>query len=405
MGDAILVVNAGSSSIKFKLYRVADGAPVALLAGAMSGIGVRPALSVKDGAGRGVEECRFPAGDVPDAAAAQHILADWLRHHVGEAAIAAVGHRVVHGGPLYAEPVLVDDAVLGQLESFIPLAPLHQLGNLEPIRVLRRRRPDLPQVACFDTAFHRGQPEASDRFALPRALYDEGVRRYGFHGLSYEYVAGRLREIAPEVAGGRVMIAHLGSGASLCALRDGRPQETTMSFTALDGVPMGTRSGSLDPGVVLHLIEHARMTPAEVGHMLYHESGLRGLSGLSGDVRALLASDRPEAALALDVFCRRVAPAVAALSVTLGGLDALVFTAGIGENAPAIRERIVAALGWAGLASDDEANRAGADRIDAPGSRAAIRIVPTDEELTIARHTLRLLSRRLLARPTPAAKP
>ena len=398
MSDVVLVVNAGSSSIKFKLYRVAGGAPAAFLIGAMSGIGSRPALSVKDGTGRIVEEDRFAAEDVPDASAAQHRLADWLRHHVGETAITAVGHRVVHGGPTYAEPVLVDDAVLRRLESFIPLAPLHQLRNLDPIRVLRQRRPDLPQVACFDTAFHRGQPAESDRFALPRALYDEGVRRYGFHGLSYEYVAGRLRAIAPEIAAGRVVIAHLGSGASLCALRDGQAQETTMSFTALDGVPMGTRSGSLDPGVVLHLIEHTGRSPAEVGHMLYHESGLLGLSGLSGDMRALLASDRPEAVLALDVFCRRVAQAVAALAVTLGGLDAVVFTAGIGENAPAIRERVVAALGWAGLSLDDEANRAGAGRIDAPGSRAQIRIVPTDEELTIARHTL-----RLLARTAPAA--
>jgi acetate kinase len=401
MSDVILVVNAGSSSIKFKLYRAEGGAPAPILTGAMSGIGTRPALAVRDGAGATVEESRFAAEDVPDASAAQHRLADWLRHHVGETAITAVGHRVVHGGPTYAEPVLVDDAVLRRLESFIPLAPLHQLRNLDPIRVLRQRRPDLPQVACFDTAFHRGQPEPSDRFALPRALYDEGVRRYGFHGLSYEYVAGRLREIAPGTAAGRVVIAHLGSGASLCGLRDGRSQETTMSFTALDGVPMGTRSGSLDPGVVLHLIEHKGMTPSEIGHMLYHESGLLGLSGLSSDVRALLASDRPEAALALDVFCRRVAQAVAALAVTLGGLDALVFTAGIGENAPAIRQRVVAALGWAGLSLSGEANRSGAGRIDAPDSRAQIWIVPTDEELTIARHTQHLLARRL---PAPTAQ-
>ncbi len=397
MSDVILVVNAGSSSIKFKLYRVADGAPALLLAGAMSGIGSRPALSVTDGAGAVVDARGYAPGDVPDTAAAQHCVADWLRHHVGEAAITAVGHRVVHGGPTHAEPVLIDDAVLRRLESFVPLAPLHQLRNLDPIRVLRQRRPDLPQVACFDTAFHRGQPEESERLALPRALYDEGVRRYGFHGLSYEFVTGRLREIAPGVAGGRVVIAHLGSGASLCALEDGRPRETTMSFTALDGVPMGTRPGSLDPGIVLHLIAQKGLSPAEVGHMLYHESGLLGLSGLSGDVRMLLASDRPEAALALDVFCRRVAQAVASLAVTLGGLDALVFTAGIGENAPAIRQRVVAALAWAGLSLDEAANRAGAGRIDAPGSRAEIRIVPTNEELTIARHTL-----RLLGRPVPA---
>ncbi|QIJ73529.1 acetate/propionate family kinase [Methylobacterium sp. NI91] len=393
MNDSILVVNAGSSSIKFKLYRI-DGADLALLlGGGMSGIGGTPLLTVKDGRGAVLEERRFTPGDVPDASAAQHHLEDWFAHHRGAESIVAVGHRVVHGGPDFAEPVLVDDAVLRRLESFIPLAPLHQLGNLDPIRVLRQRRPDLPQVACFDTAFHRGHPELSDRFALPRFLHAEGVRRYGFHGLSYEYVAGRLRDLAPETAQGRVVVAHLGSGASLCALKGGRSQETTMSFTALDGVPMGTRCGALDPGVVLHLIEHKGMSPAEVGHMLYHESGLLGLSGLSNDVRTLLASDRPEAALAVAFFCRRVAQAAASLAVTLGGLDAFVFTAGIGENAPEIRQRIVAELGWAGLILSNDANRSGVARLDAAGSRAQIWIIPTDEERMIARHTLRLLGR------------
>ncbi|AWI87240.1 acetate kinase [Methylobacterium sp. DM1] len=393
MNDSILVVNAGSSSIKFKLYRI-DGADLALLlGGGMSGIGGTPLLTVKDGRGAVLEERRFTPGDVPDASAAQHHLEDWFAHHRGAESIVAVGHRVVHGGPDFAEPVLVDDAVLRRLESFIPLAPLHQLGNLDPIRVLRQRRPDLPQVACFDTAFHRGHAELSDRFALPRHLHDEGVRRYGFHGLSYEYVAGRLRDLAPETAQGRVVVAHLGSGASLCALKGGRSQETTMSFTALDGVPMGTRCGALDPGVVLHLIEHKGMSPAEVGHMLYHESGLLGLSGLSNDVRTLLASDRPEAAMAVAFFCRRVAQAAASLAVTLGGLDAFVFTAGIGENAPEIRQRIVAELGWAGLILSNDANRSGVARLDAAGSRAQIWIIPTDEERMIARHTLRLLGR------------
>ncbi|CAO4165306.1 acetate/propionate family kinase [Methylorubrum aminovorans] len=393
MNDSILVVNAGSSSIKFKLYRI-DGADLALLlGGGMSGIGGTPLLTVQDGRGAVLEERRFTPGDVPDASAAQHHLEDWFAHHRGAESIVAVGHRVVHGGPDFAEPVLVDDAVLRRLESFIPLAPLHQLGNLDPIRVLRQRRPDLPQVACFDTAFHRGHSELSDRFALPRFLHDEGVRRYGFHGLSYEYVAGRLRDLAPETAQGRVVVAHLGSGASLCALKGGRSQETTMSFTALDGVPMGTRCGALDPGVVLHLIAHKGMSPAEVGHMLYHASGLLGLSGLSNDVRTLLASDRPEAAMAVAFFCRRVAQAAASLAVTLGGLDAFVFTAGIGENAPEIRQRIVAELGWAGLILSNDANRSGVARLDAAGSRAQIWIIPTDEERMIARHTLRLLGR------------
>ncbi|CAO4156714.1 Acetate kinase [Methylorubrum thiocyanatum] len=399
MSDSILVVNAGSSSIKFKLFRIADRDLTPALSGGMSGIGSTPALKVRDGRGSVLADRRFEAGEVPDASAAQHHLADWLLHHLGDAAIVAVGHRVVHGGPTFTEPVRIDDAVLRTLETFIPLAPLHQLGNLDPIRVLRERRPDLPQVACFDTAFHRGHPELSDRFALPRFLYDEGVRRYGFHGLSYEYVAGRLREIDPDVASGRVVIAHLGSGASLCALADGRSQDTTMSFTALDGLPMGTRSGALDPGAVLHLIEHKGMSPAEVGHMLYFESGLLGLSGISNDVRTLLASDRSEAAMAIDFFCRRVAQATAALAVTLGGLDAFVFTAGIGENAPEIRRRVIAALGLTGLILSNDANGSavapldGPVRIDAPESRAPIWVVPTDEELMIARHTMRLLGR------------
>ncbi|AMB43622.1 acetate/propionate family kinase [Methylobacterium sp. AMS5] len=393
MRDSILVVNAGSSSIKFKLYRI-EGADLALsLSGGMSGIGGTPALRVTDGSGALLEDRRFEADAVPDASAAQHHLADWLVHHLDDTTIVAVGHRVVHGGAAFAEPVLIDDAVLRRLETFIPLAPLHQLGNLDPIRVLRQRRPDLPQVACFDTAFHRGHPELSDRFALPRFLHDEGVRRYGFHGLSYEYVAGRLKEVAPETAEGRVVIAHLGSGASLCALKQGRSQETTMSFTALDGVPMGTRCGALDPGVVLHLIEHRGMTPAEVGHMLYYESGLLGLSGLSNDVRTLLASDRPEAELAVAFFCRRVAQAAAALAVTLGGLDAFVFTAGIGENAPEIRQRVIADLSWAGLILSNDANGSGVARLDASGSRAQIWVIPTDEERMIAKHTMRLLDR------------
>lgn len=393
MSDAILVVNAGSSSIKFKLYDVVGGALALVFGGAIGGIGGMPTLRVTDGNGDSLLERRFEAAAVPDASAAQHYLAEWLLEHLGGREIVAVGHRVVHGGPDFAEPVRVDDTVLRRLESFIPLAPLHQLSNLDPIRVLRQRRPDLPQVACFDTAFHRGHPELSDRFALPRHLYDEGVRRYGFHGLSYEYVAGRLREVAPEVAGARVVIAHLGSGASLCALREGRSQEATMGFTALDGLAMGTRSGGLDPGVVLHLIEHKGMAPAEVGHMLYHKSGLLGLSGLSNDVRALLASDRPEAAMALDFFCRRAAQAVAGCAVTLGGLDALVFTAGIGENAPEIRRRIVAALDWAGLILRNDSDGTGMARLDAPGSRAQVWVIPTDEELMIAKHTMRLLGR------------
>ena len=326
-----------------------------------------------------------------DARQAQHALAEWLAAQIKNYVVVAIGHRVVHGGTLYSKPVLVDDDVLAKLKSFVPLAPLHQPASLDSMRALRHRHPDLPQVACFDTAFHHGHPELSDRFALPRALYDEGVRRYGFHGLSYEFISIALRKIAPDVASGRVVIAHLGSGASMCAVRNGRSVETTMSFTAIDGLPMGTRSGSLDPGVVLYLIEQKGMTPAQVEHMLYHESGLLGLSGISNDVRELLASKSRDAAMAIDYFCLRTAQAIAGLAVSLGGLDALVFTAGIGENAPQIRQRVAESLRWSGLALDADANRRNGPRIDADGSKARIFVVPTDEELMIGRHTLRLL--------------
>lgn len=391
MSEVLFVVNAGSSSIKFKLYRVVGEDIALVFGGAVDGIGTRPRLKAKDHAGETLIERSFAADEVANSSQAQRIIADWVSGEMRDAQLIGIGHRVVHGGPVYSAPVLVDDAVMRTLETFIPLAPLHQLSNLDPIRVLRERRPDLPQVACFDTAFHRGHPELSDRFALPRVLYDEGVRRYGFHGLSYEYVSQALRGIAPEIADKRVIIAHLGSGASVCALEGGRSIETTMGFTALDGLPMGTRSGSLDPGVVLHLIEQKGMSPAEVGHMLYHESGLRGLSGISNDVRALLESDKPEAAMAIDFFSLRVAQALASLSVSLGGLDALVFTAGVGENAHQVRRNVVERLHWAGFALDDEANGRNDRRIEAAGSRVPILVVPTDEERMIGQHTLRLL--------------
>ncbi|SHO63402.1 acetate kinase [Pseudoxanthobacter soli DSM 19599] len=391
MTEALFVINAGSSSIKFKLYGVAGGDLDLILGGAFDGIGSKPRLKVRDHDGATLVERSYETAEVPDAEAAQHAVSDWLIPHIGDLRIVGVGHRVVHGGPTYSHPVLVDDAVMKTLESFIPLAPLHQLSNLDPIRVLRQRRPDLPQVACFDTAFHRDHPELADRFPLPRELYDEGVRRYGFHGLSYEYVHGALAAVAPGVAAGRVVVAHLGSGASLCAIDGGRSIETTMSFTALDGIPMGTRTGSLDPGVVLHLIEQKGMSAAEVGHMLYYESGLLGLSGISNDARDLRASAAPEAAMALDFFALKVAQAIASLTVSLGRLDGLVFTAGIGENDADMRGQIVGRLGWTGLAVDDAANRAHARNIEAKGSAAPVFVIRTDEELMIARHTLRLL--------------
>lgn len=402
MNEVLFVVNAGSSSIKFKLYRVAGDAIELMFGGAVDGIGTRPRLKAKSHDGTALIERSFTVAEVSNSAQAQQAVADWVVGEIRDMVIIGIGHRVVHGGAVYSAPVLVDDAVMKTLETFIPLAPLHQLSNLDPIRVLRQRRPDLPQVACFDTAFHRGHPELSDRFALPRALHDEGVRRYGFHGLSYEYVSQALYGIAPEIADKRVIIAHLGSGASVCALQGGRSIETTMGFTALDGLPMGTRSGSLDPGVVLHLIEQKGMSPAAVGHMLYHESGLLGLSGISNDVRELLESERPEAAMAIDFFSLRVAQAVASLSVTLGGLDAIVFTAGVGENAWQVRQNVVDRLHWAGLSLKAEANRRSDRRIDAEGSRTPIFVVATDEERMIAQHTLRLLRTSAVTAQGPA---
>ncbi|MCS0496088.1 acetate/propionate family kinase [Ancylobacter sp. MQZ15Z-1] len=390
MTDTLFVVNAGSSSIKFKLFGVAGDDLTLMIGGALDGIGTRPRLKATGGDGEVLVERSFEPGEIAHASDAQHAIADWLAPLLAEHRLIGVGHRVVHGGPHYNHPVLVDDEVIRTLESFIPLAPLHQLTNLDPIRVIRQRRPDLPQVACFDTAFHRDHPEIADHFALPRALYEDGVRRYGFHGLSYEYVSSRLQELAPDIAKGRVVIGHLGSGASACALLEGRSMDCTMSFTALDGLPMGTRCGALDAGVVLHLIEQKGMSSAEVGHMLYHDSGLKGLSGISGDMRELLASPKPEAALAVDYFALHVAQAVARHAVTLGGIDALVFTAGIGEHAPQIRARICARLAFLGIALDEARNAANEVRLDSGG---AVRVlaVPTDEELMIARHTLRLL--------------
>ncbi|CAM5216037.1 Acetate kinase OS=Bosea thiooxidans OX=53254 GN=ackA PE=3 SV=1 [Bosea thiooxidans] len=304
----------------------------------------------------------------------------------------AIGHRVVHGGPDYAAPTIIDHALLDKLATYAELAPLHQPNNLLPIRLAMEINPDVPQVACFDTAFHRYYPDLADFYALPLAFHREGIRRYGFHGLSYEYVAGRLRQIAPQHAAGRVIIAHLGSGASMCALLDGHSVESTMGFTALDGLPMGTRPGQLDPGVVLHLIMQKGMPAEAVSKLLYHEAGLKGLSGISNDMRDLLASKDPRAAFAIDHFVYRCALNIGSLTAALGGLDAFVFTAGIGENAPELRERIVHRMEWLGAALDPEANRAGSSLISTPTSRVALYVVPTDEELMIAGHTLRLIT-------------
>jgi len=392
--DPILVVNAGSSSVKFQVFAVDGASDLTLqIKGQVDGIGTQPRLHARAPGGIEVVDQRFERSEVPDVPAALATAGAWLGRQYDIMPI-AVGHRVVHGGPLYDRPVLIDAAVLKNLEQYVPLAPLHQPNNLAPIRSLLARNPDLPQVACFDTAFHRGHDAVADRYALPEHFYADGVRRYGFHGLSYEYIAQRLPQVAPEIAQGRVIVAHLGSGASMCALRGGRSVESTMGFTALDGLPMGTRPGQLDPGVVVFLIEQGGMTAAAVQDMLYHECGLKGLSGISNDVRALEASTDPRAALALEYFVYRTGLHAGMLAAALGGLDAFVFTAGIGENSVSLRARIADKLGWLSGALDPVANAAGATLISSSGSRVALYVIPTDEELMIARHTLALLTAR-----------
>jgi acetate kinase len=388
--DAILVINAGSSSLKFQVFGIEGGDLIRRLRGQIDGIGVRPRLRAADGEGIELVDRSYDVGEVADVPAALAELRGWLRTREG-LAVRAIGHRVVHGGPDHARPVLVDAAVLARLAGYEALAPLHQPSNLAPIRLAMEIDPTVPQVACFDTAFHRGHANHADCYALPRALYDAGVRRYGFHGLSYEYIAERLPAVAPEVADGRVIVAHLGSGASMCALHIGRSVESTMGFTALDGLPMGTRPGQLDPGVVLHLIDQHGMSVQEVTDLLYRRSGLKGLSGISSDMRDLLASDDPGAAYAIEHFVYRCGLLAGQLAAALGGLDAFVFTAGVGENAAPIRARIAERLGWLGAVLDVEANGAGAMCVSRPESRIALLVVPTDEELMIARHTLALV--------------
>jgi acetate kinase len=390
--DSILVVNAGSSSIKFELFAV-DGAAklTRKLKGQMDGIGTRPRLRAS-GAGRtSLIDREYDTATISDVPAAMQSVGAWLREE-HRTPPSAFGHRVVHGGPEYDSPVLITEQVLARLERYVPLAPLHQPHNLAPIRSIRAVFPKLPQVACFDTAFHRGHAAVADHFAIPQHLHAEGVRRYGFHGLSYEYIASRLPDVAPDAATGRVIVAHLGSGASMCALSGGRSIESTMRFTALDGLPMGTRPGQIDPGVILYLMEQKKMSGAAVQDFLYRECGLKGLSGISNDVRELQSSADPRAAFALDYFCYRIALHAGMLAAALGGLDAFVFTAGIGENSAAIRARIAAKLAWLGAVLDAKANAAHGSRISAPHSRVALYVIPTDEELMIARHTLATLA-------------
>jgi acetate kinase len=332
-------------------------------------------------------ERSYEAKDVPDVATAMRTAGAWLQSEQNLKFV-AIGHRVVHGGPHYDRPILVNDKVLADLERYVSLAPLHQPNNLAPIRILLQRFPDMPQVACFDTAFHRGHSDVADRYAIPDRLYAEGVRRYGFHGLSYEYIAQRLRELMPDRAGGRTIVAHLGSGASMCAIANGRSVESTMGFTALDGLPMGTRPGQIDPGVVLYLLSEKGMNPATVQDFLYKECGLKGLSGISNDVRELLESSEAGAALALDHFVYRIGLYAGYLAAALGGADSFVFTAGIGERSTEMRARISERLAWLGAEIDADANGRGDFCISRAGSRLGVYVVPTNEELMIARHTL-----------------
>lgn len=394
--DAILVLNAGSSSIKFALFAAPAGAGSGeRLRGQIDGIGDAPRFKARtpDGTvvGEGVAELGTAAAGSPHARAIAMLLG-FIERFDPALEIEAVGHRVVHGGPDFAAPLRLDDVALAALDRLVPLAPLHQPHNLAGVRAAIGAFPDAVQVACFDTAFHRRQPWVADTFALPRHFYDEGVRRYGFHGLSYDYISGYLAKAHPAIARGRVVVAHLGNGASLCAIQDGRAMGSTMGFTAVDGMPMGTRTGQLDPGVILYLLEAKGLAAEAIESLLYKESGLLGLSGISGDWRRLEAAGTAEARQAMAYFTHRALREIGGLAATMGGMDALVFTAGIGENAKGLRHEIGRGLAWLGVEIDTARNEAGAEIISTPDSGIAVLVVPTDEEGVIAQHTRRLLA-------------
>jgi acetate kinase len=391
MDEYAVIINAGSSSLKFSVFRRRDVDAWRLeVRGQVEGIGTRPQFSAKDEAGQSVADHQVDAA-VKDGRAALAYVADWLRERYGGARVRGIGHRVVHGGARYTGPTIVTPEVLDDLRTLIPLAPLHQPHNLAAIEAVWERLPGVPQVACFDTSFHRGQPAVAELVPLPSEIRDAGVQRYGFHGLSYEYIASVLPSVAPEIAHGRVIVAHLGSGASMCALRNGRSVDSTLGFTALDGLCMGTRPGAVDPGVVLHLFQSLGLSAQEVETILYKKSGLLGISGISNDMRALLASTEPAARLAVDYFVYRAAKEIGSLAAVLGGIDGLVFTAGIGENSAEVRRRICQASAWLGIELDDGANERKEPRISTTGSAVSAWVIPTNEELMIARHTGLLL--------------
>ena len=391
MNKYLLVINAGSSSIKFTVYQkdVSTGQLVTDAAGQVDGIGSQPGFTVRSTDGVPLIERMLADDETHNHTEAINIILSWLWEYFGNGTLLAVGHRVVHGGQTYSAPVLIDATVLAKLETLIPLAPLHQPHNLATIRVLLESMPSLPQVACFDTAFHRTQPDVAQRFAIPRRFTHEGIRHYGFHGLSYEYIASILPTLEPTLADARIIIAHLGSGASLCALHKGRSIATTMGFSPLDGLVMGTRCGNIDPGVLIYLMDCHNMDARALEQLLYYESGLLGVSEISNDMRTLIASYDPRAQEAIELFVYRAGREIGSLASALGGLDAVIFTGGIGEHSAAIRAKVCRQAAWLGLELDDSANAATATRISKPDSRLSAWIVPTDENLMIAHHTLR----------------
>lgn len=400
MSECVAVLNAGSSSIKFALYAVRPELSI-MFRGLVEKIGVAPRMIVRDGAGASVFERGWPAQGFDHRAGTEMVL-QIARELLDGAPILGVGHRVVHGGTDFAAPTPIDAQVISALARLIRLAPLHQPHNLAPIMAIAEAAPHLRQVACFDTAFHRRQPPLAQMFALPRRFTEAGVRRYGFHGLSYEYVAGRLTEIAPELANAKIIICHLGNGASLCAVQAGASAASTMGFTAVDGLMMGTRCGAIDPGVILYLMDEEGMDARAIEDLIYKESGLLGVSGVSSDMRSLRESSEPAAAEAIDLFTYRIVREIGSLAAALGGIDALVFTGGIGENDTQLRSDVAKGCGWLGVRLDDDRNRAGALRISGEGSRVEVMVMPTDEEGMIARHTIDLLG---LGDPAPAARP
>ena len=391
MADAIIVINAGSSSIKFSLFLERGGDLALDVRGQIEGLFTTPRFLARDSSGGILAERSWGDGMRLGHDGAMEHLRGFLKQQLVDDRLIGVGHRIVHGGPEYAAPIRVDAGVLGALQQLIPLAPLHQPHNLSPIAALLERAPELPQVACFDTAFHRTNPDVAQRFALPAELHEAGVRRYGFHGLSYEYIASVLPRFDAKAAAGKTVVLHLGNGASMCALASGRSVASTMGFTAVDGLAMGTRCGALDPGVILYLMTERRMSVGDVEQLIYQESGLLGVSEISSDMRMLLASDDHRARLAIDLYVYRIRRELGSLAGALGGLDAVVFTAGIGENAPVIRERVCRDAGWLGLTLDERANSTGGTRISGPTSSVSAWVIPTDEELMIARHTRRVL--------------